>query len=126
MKSNISDSNLCEVRYFFLASLPGLFFSFIYSTLDIEKELGVEEPPLLREHPTASLFDAAKLLIQTHARRVPLLDHDSETGHEIIVSVLTQYRLLKFISINVRTTPLTSKNLTLKLIIQFSYTYTLT
>jgi len=70
------------------------------SLRDIEKSLGVEEPPLLREHPSASLFDAAKLLIQTHARRVPLLDNDTETGHEIIVSVLTQYRLLKFIAIN--------------------------
>jgi len=39
-------------------------------------------------------------LIQTHARRLPLLDNDTETGHEVIVSVLTQYRLLKFISIN--------------------------
>lgn len=38
----------------------------------------------------------------THARRLPLLDFDSETGHAQIVSVLTQYRLLKFISINVR------------------------
>ena len=69
--------------------------------IDIEKQLGVAPPPLLREHPSASLFDAAKLLIQTHARRVPLLDVDTETGHEVIVSILTQYRLLKFISINV-------------------------
>jgi hypothetical protein len=69
--------------------------------IDIEKELGVAEPPLTREHPSSTLYDAAKLLIQTHARRLPLLDYDTETGHEIIVSVLTQYRLLKFISINV-------------------------
>lgn len=68
---------------------------------EIEKELGVAQPPLLREHPSSTLYDAAKLLIQTHARRLPLLDNDTETGHEIIVSVLTQYRLLKFISINV-------------------------
>lgn len=59
-------------------------------------------PPLLSEHPSSTLYSAAKLLIQTHARRLPLLDSDSETGHEVIVSVLTQYRLLKFISINVR------------------------
>ncbi|KAK7694587.1 hypothetical protein QCA50_001773 [Cerrena zonata] len=83
------DTVASEVEYFRLKSLR-----------DIEKELGVEEPPLLREHPTASLYDAARLLIQTHARRVPLLENDSETGHEVIVSVLTQYRLLKFISIN--------------------------
>ncbi|KAG6850499.1 hypothetical protein H0H93_012500 [Arthromyces matolae] len=67
---------------------------------DIEKELGVATPPLLREHPSSTLYDASKLLIQTHARRLPLLDSDTETGHEVIVSVLTQYRLLKFISIN--------------------------
>ena len=41
------------------------------------------------------------MLIQTHARRLPLLDSDTETGQEVIVSVLTQYRLLKFIAINV-------------------------
>ncbi|EDR15010.1 uncharacterized protein LACBIDRAFT_160684, partial [Laccaria bicolor S238N-H82] len=70
------------------------------SLRDIERELGVAQPPLLREHPSSTLYDAAKLLIQTHARRLPLLDNDTETGHEVIVSVLTQYRLLKFISIN--------------------------
>ena len=72
------------------------------SQLDIEKELGVAQPPLLYEHPSSTLYDCAKLLIQSHARRLPLLDSDTETGHEVIVSVLTQYRLLKFISINVR------------------------
>ncbi|KAG5648043.1 hypothetical protein DXG03_007078 [Asterophora parasitica] len=70
------------------------------SLRDIEKELGVATPPLHREHPSSTLYDASKLLIQTHARRLPLLDEDTETGHEVIVSVLTQYRLLKFISIN--------------------------
>ncbi|KAI0824221.1 hypothetical protein BC628DRAFT_1323424 [Trametes gibbosa] len=70
------------------------------SLRDIERTLGVDPPPLLREHPSASLYDASKRLIQTHARRLPLLDNDNETGHEVIVSILTQYRLLKFISIN--------------------------
>ncbi|KAI0335334.1 CBS-domain-containing protein [Cubamyces sp. BRFM 1775] len=70
------------------------------SLRDIERQLGVDPPPLLREHPSASLYDASKRLIQTHARRLPLLDNDTETGHEVIVSILTQYRLLKFISIN--------------------------
>jgi len=97
-----------NVETFRLESLRGLFPSPFFIThhlkslLDIEIELGVAQPPLHREHPSSSLYDAAKLLIQTHARRLPLLDNDSETGHEVIVSVLTQYRLLKFISINVR------------------------
>lgn len=68
---------------------------------EIEKSLGVATPPMLRDHPSSTLYDAAKTLIQTHARRLPLLDYDTETGHEVIVSVLTQYRLLKFIAINV-------------------------
>ena len=69
---------------------------------DIEKALGVDTPPLLWASPDQSLYEAACLLIQTHARRLPLLDNDSDTGHEMIVSIMTQYRLLKFIAINVR------------------------
>ncbi len=80
-----------------------MMFNSVYA--EIEDVLGVEPPPMLREHPSATLYDAARLLIQTHARRVPLLDEDSETGHEVIISVLTQYRLLKFISINVSGSP---------------------
>ncbi|EAU93032.2 nuclear protein SNF4 [Coprinopsis cinerea okayama7 len=71
-----------------------------HSLREIEKELGVATPPLLSDHPSSSLYDACKVLMQTHARRLPLLDYDTETGHEVIVSVLTQYRMLKFIAIN--------------------------
>lgn len=56
---------------------------------------------MLREHPSSTLYEASKVLIQTHARRLPLLDYDAETGQEVVISVLTQYRLLKFIAINV-------------------------
>lgn len=48
------------------------------------------------------LFEACKLLIQTHARRLPLIDKDGQTGGEVVLSVLTQYRVLKAISMNVR------------------------
>ena len=81
--------------------LPAFPSNRLIISLDIERQLGVAPPPLLREHPSATLWEAAKLLIQTHARRVPLLDTDTETGHEVVISVLTQYRLLKFISLNV-------------------------
>lgn len=101
------DAAAADVETFRLESLRGPYFLAIFPCnqphidADIEKQLGVAPPPLLREHPSATLYEAARLLIQTHARRVPLLDLDSETGHEVIVSILTQYRLLKFISINV-------------------------
>ncbi|KAI0735226.1 CBS-domain-containing protein [Earliella scabrosa] len=88
-KCSSYDAAAADLETFRLESLRGVC-----------KQLGVDPPPLLREHPSATLLDAAKLLIQTHARRVPLLDEDTETGHEVIVSILTQYRLLKFISIN--------------------------
>jgi 5'-AMP-activated protein kinase, regulatory gamma subunit len=100
------DSAVTDVETFRLESLRGKFllhqcYLSVLSCIDIEKALGVAPPPLLREHPSSSLYDAARLIIQTHARRLPLLDIDTETGHEVIVSILTQYRLLKFIAINV-------------------------
>lgn len=100
------DDAAADVEHFRLESLRGASRhpppAPAHTILDIENELGVAQPPLHHEHPSSTLYDAARLLIVTHARRLPLLDNDSETGHEVIVSVLTQYRLLKFISINVR------------------------
>ena len=102
------DNASADVETFRLESLRGNYHFVgpalmrrLISASDIEKSLGVATPPLIHEHPNSSLYDAAQRLIQTHARRLPLLDNDSETGHQVIVSVLTQYRLLKFIAINV-------------------------
>jgi CBS domain-containing protein len=39
-------------------------------------------------------------MLKTRARRIPLVDYDNETGHEMVVSVITQYRILKFIAVN--------------------------
>ena len=39
-------------------------------------------------------------MLQTRARRIPLIDVDDETGKETVVSVITQYRILKFIAVN--------------------------
>lgn len=71
---------------------------------DIEQALNVPPPPLLSVHPLRPLFEACQLLIKTHARRLPLLDYDEQTGMETVVSVLTQYRVLKFIAMNCRET----------------------
>jgi CBS domain-containing protein len=72
-------------------------------TLDIEKTLSVPPPPLLSVHPLRPLYDACRFLIRTHARRLPLIDKDTQTGGEVVISVLTQYRVLKFIAMNVST-----------------------
>jgi len=66
----------------------------------VERELGLEPRKLVSVHPNASLWEASRLITQSQARRLPLVDVDSATGHEVVVSVLTQYRLLKFIAIN--------------------------
>lgn len=68
---------------------------------DIERRLGAPAPQLLSMHPMSTLYDACRLLAESRAHRVPLLDHD-ETGTEMIVSVITQYRILKFFAVNVR------------------------
>jgi len=70
------------------------------SLSDVERELGLETRKLVSVHPNASLWEASRLLVQTRSRRLPLVDVDSATGHDLVVSVLTQYRLLKFIAIN--------------------------
>lgn len=66
----------------------------------IEKSLDVPPPPLLSIHPLRPLLEACRMLIETHARRLPLIDRDTVTGKESLVSVLTQYRLLRFIARN--------------------------
>lgn len=43
-------------------------------------------------------------MLETRARRIPLIDVDDETTREMVVSVLTQYRILKFIAVNVKET----------------------
>ena len=100
--ADVETFRLESLRGDFVKHLPQPPLALSSTITEIENELGVAQPPLLSEHPSSTLYDAATRLIQTHARRLPLVDNDSETGHEVIVSVLTQYRLLKFISINVR------------------------
>ncbi|PKY49921.1 CBS-domain-containing protein [Rhizophagus irregularis] len=67
---------------------------------DVESRVGAPPPQLLSIHPLKSLYEACKLLVEARAHRLPLVDVDSETGQEMIVSVLTQYRILKFIAMN--------------------------
>lgn len=71
---------------------------------EIEQTLHVPQPPLLSLHPLRPVFEACQLLVKTHARRLPLLDYDEQIGMEAVVSVLTQYRVLKFIAMNCRET----------------------
>lgn len=70
------------------------------SLREIEHAIDVPPPPTVSVHPDQPLADACAALVRTHARRLPLVDRDDQTGKETIISVLTQYRVLKFIAIN--------------------------
>lgn len=69
---------------------------------EIEHALNVPPPPLLWIGPLSPLSEAGELLVLTHARRIPLLDYNEDLQVESVLSVLTQYRLLKFIAMNCR------------------------
>ncbi|RKF80491.1 5'-AMP-activated protein kinase subunit gamma [Golovinomyces cichoracearum] len=71
------------------------------SLRDIEKALGVSPLETVSVNPTRPLYEACRQMLKTRARRIPLVDTDDETGRQMVVSVITQYRLLKFIAVNV-------------------------
>lgn len=43
-------------------------------------------------------------MVTSRARRIPIVDDDDETERGQVVSVITQYRILKFVSVNVKET----------------------
>lgn len=57
------------------------------------------------------LYDACRRMLKSRARRIPLIDLDDETQQEMVVSVLTQFRILKFVAVNVRETQMLRKPL---------------
>lgn len=67
---------------------------------DIEKAIGVVPLETVSIHPMRPLYEACRQMLKTRARRIPLVDVDDETGREMVVSVITQYRILKFIAVN--------------------------
>ncbi|CAG8556866.1 10966_t:CDS:10 [Ambispora gerdemannii] len=77
---------------------------------EVERRI-IPAPQLLSIDPLKTLYEACKLLIEARAHRLPLVDVDSETSQEMIVSVVTQYRILKFIAMNCKETKLLRKPL---------------
>ncbi|CCU75081.1 nuclear protein SNF4 [Blumeria hordei DH14] len=80
------------------------------SLRDIEKAIGVSPLETVSVHPTRALYEACRQMLKTRARRIPLVDLDDETGRQMVVSVITQYRLLKFIAVNVTETEMLKKS----------------
>ncbi|WZH40847.1 Nuclear protein SNF4 [Fusarium acuminatum] len=72
----------------------------ISSLRDIEKAIGAIPIETVSVHPSKSLYKACRCMLKTRARRIPLVDVDSESNKEMVVSVITQHRILKFIAVN--------------------------
>ncbi|KAI9715306.1 MAG: AMP-activated serine/threonine-protein kinase regulatory subunit [Chrysothrix sp. TS-e1954] len=71
------------------------------SLRDIEKALGVTPIETASIHPSRPLYEACRSMVASKARRIPIIDDDDETGRAMVVSVITQYRILKFVAVNV-------------------------
>lgn len=71
---------------------------------DVERAIGVAPPETVSIHPLRPLYEACTRMLESRARRIPLVDVDDETQRDMVVSLVTQYRILKFVSINVKGT----------------------
>lgn len=68
---------------------------------EVEHVLQVKSPETISTSPEAILYDALRKQLISRARRIPLVSYDSESARTMVVSVITQYRILKFIAMNV-------------------------
>jgi 5'-AMP-activated protein kinase regulatory gamma subunit len=74
------------------------------SLREIEKALGVKPIETISIHPDRPVYEACRKMLESRARRIPVVDSDDETHRTMVVSVITQYRILKFIAVNVKET----------------------
>ncbi|KAK6350178.1 AMP-activated serine/threonine-protein kinase regulatory subunit [Orbilia brochopaga] len=72
------------------------------SLREVERRIGVAPPETSSIHPMKPLYDACRQMLRSRARRIPLIDVDDETDQEMVVNVVTQYRILRFVAINVK------------------------
>ncbi|KAL2830058.1 CBS-domain-containing protein [Aspergillus cavernicola] len=71
------------------------------SLREVEKALGVAPPETISIDPERPLYEACRRMLESRARRIPLVTIDSQTDRHLVLSVITQYRILKFVAVNV-------------------------
>ncbi|KAJ5620215.1 5'-AMP-activated protein kinase subunit gamma [Penicillium lagena] len=69
--------------------------------LDSLRALGVAPPETISIDPERPLYEACRRMLESRARRIPLVTADSQTDRSHVLSVVTQYRILKFVAVNV-------------------------
>ncbi|KAL5366088.1 hypothetical protein BJX96DRAFT_25608 [Aspergillus floccosus] len=74
------------------------------SLREVEKALGVAPPETISIDPERPLYEACRRMLESRARRIPLVTNDSQTDRSHVLSVVTQYRILKFVAVNVSDT----------------------
>ncbi|EAW17494.1 AMP-activated serine/threonine-protein kinase regulatory subunit SNF4 [Aspergillus fischeri NRRL 181] len=74
------------------------------SLREVEKALGVAPPETISIDPERPLYEACRRMLESRARRIPLVTNDSQTDRPHVLSVVTQYRILKFVAVNVSDT----------------------
>ncbi|OJJ37347.1 hypothetical protein ASPWEDRAFT_449625 [Aspergillus wentii DTO 134E9] len=74
------------------------------SLREVEKALGVAPPETISIDPERPLYEACRRMLKSRARRIPLVTSDSQTDRSHVLSVVTQYRILKFVAVNVSDT----------------------
>ena len=67
---------------------------------EVEKQIGAAPPETLSIDPQKTLYEACTKMLTSRARRIPLIEADMLTGREAVISVMTQYRILKFVAVN--------------------------
>ncbi|KAK9246729.1 hypothetical protein V1506DRAFT_505227 [Lipomyces tetrasporus] len=78
---------------------------------DVERAIGMQPLETISVHPFKRLYDACLKMIASKGRRIPLIDYEEEKKREIVLSVLTQYRILKFVAQNCKETRMLRKPL---------------
>ncbi|KAI9890407.1 MAG: AMP-activated serine/threonine-protein kinase regulatory subunit [Vezdaea aestivalis] len=81
------------------------------SLREVEKKIGAAPIETISIHPEQSVYEACRRMLESRARRIPLVDIDHDTSHHSIISVVTQYRILKFVAVNVKETQMLRKPL---------------
>jgi 5'-AMP-activated protein kinase, regulatory gamma subunit len=100
-------TKLSEIDAFTLNNLRGkvpnlvIPFTADFRAVDIERDIGARPPETISIDPEKPLYDACRKLLTSRARRIPLISLDSQTGRTMVTSVITQYRILKFVAVNV-------------------------
>lgn len=87
-----------------LATLQRKLETDLFVGIEVEKALGVAPPETLSVDPERPLYEACRRMLDSRARRIPLVTNDSQTDRSHVLSVVTQYRILKFVAVNVSDT----------------------